>query len=245
MAEAIDTGTMMLLAGVIVVAIVVGGFIFKKKGTKFKEFVPIPVEKIYTSSLDKKLKGFGHKLKKGKIVLGYQHKFHIDRFMTIRSKFPMFEYDPNEKDHKPILDKEGEVITNQADFIIFRLKAKFFLWRWFGIKKSYMIIREKDEDGKPILKFDDSMKRFILPQNIDFFMYGNIWTESIHARDYLNNVSMLFELQAQQTHLVNTPDRFIHLEKEQIKRENLLKTTAEIDRKKYEEIKRAEDEVIS
>jgi len=108
-----------------------------------------------------------------------------------------------------------------------------------------MIIRTKDEDGKEIMKFDDSMKRFLLPDGIDFFMYGNIWTESMNARDYLNNISMLFEIQQQQTHLVNTPDRFIHLEKEQIKRENLLKTTAEIDRRKYEDIKKAEDEVIT
>ncbi len=180
-----------------------------------------------------------------KIVIGYSHKFHIDRYYKTKGAFPIFEYNPDTKDFIAITDKDDKVKTTESEFIIFRLKARFFMWRWLGFKKSYMIIRTKDEDGKEIMKFDDSMKRFLLPDGIDFFMYGNIWTESMNARDYLNNISMLFEIQQQQTHLVNTPDRFIHLEKEQIKRENLLKTTAEIDKRKYEDIKKAEDEVIT
>jgi hypothetical protein len=240
-----DSSTLIIIGIFIVGIVYVFQLISKKNKTKFKEFNPIPIEEIYIGELDDKIKKFGKKIRKGKVLDTFGNIYHIDRYYETRGEMPIFFYNEDNNFYETVTDKKGNVKTNKYEFLILKLKSTKFLYRLFGIKKWFIIIRKNDENGNPIIIIEKRFKTINLPSNIDFFKYGNVWTECSISRDYLNNIGTLFELQAQQTHLINTPDRFIHLEKEQIKRENYLKTATELESGKYEQIKKAEDDIIT
>ncbi|MCK5613877.1 hypothetical protein KAR91_69080 [Candidatus Pacearchaeota archaeon] len=249
-----------LIIAVIITAIIAPfiALMFKKKSDKWMPFIARPIEKIYTNGLDDKIKIQGKKLKGARIVHGWDNRNRIDKFYTTKGKMPQFDYDDTTKEYTLIKKKkdpknkkgdnkkkDDEFQSIEFDFTVFRLKNKSLLWRLFGFKKSYMIIRNKDDNGKKIIKKDDRFNRFFLPDHIDFDVYANVYTESPEARNYLYVMGQLYELQQAQTIVVNTADRYIHLEEENAKRKAILTTTAQIDKNKYEEIKKAEDEVIT
>ena len=246
----------MIIIALVITAIVapIIALIFKKKSGKWLPFLARPVEKIYTLGLDNKLNIQGKKLKGARIVHGWDNRNHIDKFYTTEGLMPQFEYDTETKDFELVEKTEEEQKKDgddedfksiKFDFYVFRLKSQKFLWRWFGLKKRYMIIRIKDEKGKAIVKHDHRFNRFFLPDNIDFDVYANVYTESPEARNYLYVMGQLYELQQAQTIAVNTADRYIHLEEENAKKKALLTTMADIDQNKYEKIKKAEDEVMT
>ncbi len=245
-----------LIIAVIITAIVapIIAVLFKVKKKGWTAFIPRPVEKIYTLGLDEKIKIQGKKLRGARIVHGWDNRNKIDKFYVTKGKMPQFEYDERTKDFELIQktkaeqekDKNGDDFKSvEFDFTVFRLKNLFFLWRWFGFKKRYMIVRNKDDTGKNLIKQDHRFNRFFLPDNTDFDVYANVYTESPESRNYLYVMGQLYELQQAQTIAVNTADRYIHLEEESAKKKALLTTMADIDKKKYEEIKKAEDEVMT
>lgn len=222
-------------------------FIILKKSTKtsFKEYVPILFRDTVTKELNNKLKLYGKKIKKGKIIIGFDVIGHIDRYYPTKGILPIAIFDEKQEDFKFMVDKDNKPKVVEYDFTIFRLKNKLFLLRWLGLKKYYMIVRNKDEDDKTIIRFDSKTNRFFFPKGIELDSYGNVWNESPLAKEYLNNISFLDMLQQMQTHLQNIPNRTVHLEVEQAKRERLYKTLADIEKGKYDRMKTGDETVVS
>ena len=166
-----------LIIAVIITAIIAPfiALMFKKKSDKWMPFIARPIEKIYTNGLDDKIKIQGKKLKGARIVHGWDNRNRIDKFYTTKGKMPQFDYDDTTKEYTLIKKKkdpknkkgdnkkkDDEFQSIEFDFTVFRLKNKSLLWRLFGFKKSYMIIRNKDDNGKKIIKKDDRFNRFFL-----------------------------------------------------------------------------------
>ncbi len=236
-------------AGWLIILIVIALFlvpiillIMKKKSSSFKINM-IPVEKTFTNELDAKFKLIGNKLKSGKVIKDFRNVGKIDKYMKTKMFFPDIE--KKDDGFHPIENKEGETQGQEVDLAIFKLKNNLFLWRWLGVKKNYLIVREKDEKGTDNLKFDDRFNRVQLPEKMDIYLYGNIWTDSLEARQYLNSISQIFEMQQERTLSQNTANRVSALEIEHAQKERLAKVFAEIEKGKYEEIKKKEDEILS
>lgn len=229
------------------IAMIIAMFVILKKSKKtaFKEYVPVLFNETVNSELNKKLSLYGKNIKKGKIVIGFDVIGHIDRYYDTKGIIPVVQFDSDNENFQFVENKKGEQEVAKYDFTIFRLKNKFFLLRWLGLKKHYMIARNNDDEGKTIIRFDEKTSRFFLPKGIEFDSYGNVWNESPIAKEYINNISFLDMLQQMQTHLQNIPNRTVHLEIEQAKRERLYKTIADIEKGKYDRMKTGDETVIS
>lgn len=248
MAEPLFTGTQVIIYGGIAAVLIVIVMLFlkmSKKNNKTEPFVPVLFSETTTKALKNSLKLYGKKIKKGVLVIGFDVLAHIDRYYSTKGKMPIASFDPDDKDFKFVEDKDGNPENIEYDFTIFRLKNKSLPLRWLGLKKMYLIMRNKDDDDNQLIRFDNKTSRFFLPKGVEFDSYGNIWNESQVAKEYLNNISFLEMLQQTQTHLQNIPNRVVHLEVEQAKKERLYQTLAEIEKNKYDSMKKGEDTVIS
>ncbi len=245
MAQPYFDGTTVLIIGIIVVISIAFYNLFGKKKQGFKDFRPVLFEDTVSKELRKKLNLYGKKIKKGKIIIGFNVIAHIDRYYETKGEMPIVTYDEDKGSFDFTENPEGEKATVEYDFTLFRLKNKFFLIRWLGLKKSYMIMRNTDKDGKELVKFDDKTNRFFFPKGTEFDSYGNIYNESPDAKEYLNNISFLEMLQQTQTHLQNIPDRTVHLEIEQAKKERLAQKYYDLESAKYEKIKKGDETTVS
>lgn len=248
MVEQLLSNSQILVIGIIsavmiVVMILVLKFFKKDKG--FKPFIPVLFEETIHNDLRKKINLHGKKLKNGRIVMGFDVLAHIDKYYQTKGDMPLAIYDEAAKDFKFLTDEKGNQEKIQYDFTIFRLKNKLFLYRWLGIKKMYLIMRNTDDEKNVLVRFDDKTNRVFFPKAVEFDSYGNIWHESQVAKEYMNNISFLEMLQQMQTHLQNIPNRTVHLEVEQAKKERLYNTIAEIEKGKYDRMKTGEETVIS
>lgn len=237
----------LMIGGGIAMIIAILMILKKSKRTAFKEYIPLLFKDTVVKEINDKLKLYGKKIKKGKIIIGFDVIAHIDRYYSTKGKSPIAIFDEDKGNFQFLEDenKKGEIKSVKYDFTIFRLKNKFFLLRWFGLKKYYMIVRNEDDKKNTIVRFDSKTNRFFLPKGIEFDSYGGIWNESPIAKEYLNNISFLDMLQQMQTHLQNIPNRTVHLEVEQAKKERLFKTLAEIEKGKYDKMKTGDETVIS
>lgn len=230
-------------------AMIIAIFIILKKSKKtgFKDFIPTLFKDTVCKELNKKLNLYGKKIKKGKIVIGFDVIGHIDRYYPTKGTFPIVQFDSDNENFQFVEDEDnkGKVQVVEYDFTIFRLKSKNFIYRLLRMKKYYMIARNNDEDKKTIIRFDSKTNRFFLPKGIEFDSYGNVWNESPIAKEYLNNISFLDMLQQMQTHLQNIPNRTVHLEIEQAKKERLFKTIADIEKGKYDRMKTGDETVVA
>ncbi len=249
MADPLLSNSQILIIGIICAFMVAGILLilkFFKKGEKgFKEFNPVLFEETVNKDIKKKINLHGKRMKGGKIIMGFDVLAHIDRYYETKGEMPLAIYDEAAKDFKLLTDENGNEQRIEYDFTIFRLKNKLFIYRWLGIKKMYLIMRNKDDNDNILVRFDDKTKRVFFPKAVEFDSYGNIWHESQIAKEYLNNISFLEMLQQMQTHLQNIPNRTVHLEVEQAKKERLYQTIAEIEKGKYDQMKKGEETVIS
>ncbi len=232
----------------IIGAIVVAGFIIYKfagkKGSSFKDFKSVEFADIVTNELKGKLDLYGQKAKKGHIVIGFTVIGKIDKFYSMIGKMPVYTYFEETGFAEAKTDKNGKQINIDYDFTMFRIKNKFFLLRWLRLKKSYLIMRNKDDEGNILIRFDSKTSRFIFPRGVDFDSWGNVWTESEASKEYCNSIGYLKMLQQSQTHMINIPDRAVHLEIEHAKTLNKARTFMELEKGKYDKMKH-DDTVIS
>lgn len=248
MADPLFSNSEVLVIGIISAIMIAGIFLlikFFKKDKGYKDFIPVLFEETVTKDLRNKINLHGKKLKKGKIVMGFDVLAHIDKYYQTKGDMPLAVYDEATKDFRFLMDEKGDPEKIEYDFTIFRLKNKLFLYRWLGIKKMYLIMRNTDDKKNVLVRFDDKTNRVFFPKTVEFDSYGNIWHESQVAKEYLNNISFLEMLQQMQTHLQNIPNRTVHLEVEQAKKERLYNTIAEIEKGKYDRMKTGDETVIS
>lgn len=248
MADPAFSTSQILILGIAAALMVAGILLLLKyfgKGKKsYKEFVPVLFEETVNKELNKKVNLHGKKMKNGKIIIGFDVLAHIDKYYKTKGDMPLAIYDEAAKDFKLVVDKDDNPEKIEYDFTIFRLKNKLFLYRWLGIKKMYLMMRNTDEENNVLVRFDEKTNRVFFPKAVEFDSYGNIWHESQVAKEYLNNISFLEMLQQMQTHLQNIPNRTVHLEVEQAKKERLCQTIADIERGKYDNMKRGDETVV-
>lgn len=248
MADMLFSTSQILILGIVSALMVAGILIllkyFNKGNKKHKDFVPVLFEETVNSEMNKKVNLHGKKMKNGKIVMGFDVLAHIDKYYQTKGDMPLAIYDEAAKDFKLVVDDNDKPQKIEYDFTIFRLKNKNIIFRLLGIKKMYLIMRNTDDEKNVLVRFDDKTNRVFFPKAVEFDSYGNIWHESQVAKEYMNNISFLEMLQQMQTHLQNIPNRTVHLEVEQAKKERLYQTLAEIERGKYDNMKKGDETVV-
>lgn len=211
--------------------------IVKKFGSSgIKDFKPVSAQDTVYKELKEKVKNQGLKIKKGKILIGVNKIADIRKWIRVKGAFTNYFFDENTK--KFVVDEEAKPIP--YDLIIFMAKSKNIVFRILGIKNYFFILKHDS-----ILKFDDISNSFILKENIDLIPYADIWINSQDAIEYIHDISikkMNIELMSA---LENYPNKIVHLEMAQAKKERLYREMMETDKARYDAIKKAEDTVIS
>lgn len=226
----------MVLFVIIIIFIIFFAIVLKKRKKKieFAEFKADPFDVVVKDLIKDKLKNFGIKVRKHKLVIGYNEIPYISRYLKKKLALPILEYD----EQKNILKTTDKKI--ETEFLIFKAKNKSFIQRFFGIGSQYYII---DTTDKNIVYYADK-KTWNTP-DVDFFSYGNIWIEHMNSADYINNLAFSKLNEDLMTHIINYPNKVVHLEMEQAKKERTLGKTAEIEKQKYDEIRKASDVQVS
>lgn len=237
MANSLDVYTPALF---IIGALVVIFLILKHTKFKgFKEFQEQKLEKTFYDNLKKKINTQGKKFgRKGTLWINFNKIANIDRYIYVNKAFPKWTYDFKSREY--IVSTEPKDIEVGKLFIL-RAKSENIIFQLLGMKKTYYVFDISDKD---YLKFDLKDNRFIINGNPSIESYGNVWFFGKHSAEYLDEVSAWRQIQQQQTHLENTPDRSVHLEIEQAKRERTARIISEIEKQKYEERKNAGDSTV-
>jgi len=236
MAESILDNPIVSIVIVVAVLAFVFSMIFKKKMPRFKEFKPVQFKDTVYDDLMEKVKNQGLKLKKGKLIIGVNKIADIHKWIRVQGHFTSYFYDQKSKELK-VDDKAEEV---KYDMMVFLCKSKNIIFRIFGFKKYFFLLKKES-----FLKFDELSNSFILEEGTDLVSYGNIWINSQDSIEYLHDISikkMNIELMCA---LENYPNKIVHLEMAQAKKERLYREMVETDKSRYEATKKGEDTVIS
>lgn len=210
--------------------------IFGKRIEKIKDLKIQKTEETIEKDFKEKIKKMGHKIKHGKLILGVNNIAKLDRWLRIQGKFD--EYFLADKTQGYQINEDAERVP--YDLLIFLAKNKFFLFRWLGIKKYFFLIQ-----ANSLLRFDEVTNSFILKENTDLVLYADVWVNSQSSIEYIHDISikrMNIELM---TALENYPNKVVHLEMAQAKKERTYREMMETDKARYDAIKKAEDTVIS
>lgn len=230
----------LIIAIIIIFAVIIYFLISRRNKDQitFKEFKPQPLKKTLNESLKDKTKLFGRKFS-GKLFISFYPICRIDRYFKIKGTFEVLLFDERKKDFSTTKE-DGE----QYDLIILRALSKNFLKALFGFGKYFIIIKLRDKKGNPQIKFDHVNKSIILNEGMDLTSYGEIWSNCHEGIEYLNDISVKRMLEQTQMYLENNPDKVIHLEMEQAKRERIKRVEAEIEKSKWKERETAGDTTI-
>lgn len=215
--------------------------IFVKKGKFQNTFKEKPLKEIVEDDLKAKLNVDGIKVKKTKLFHSYFDMGFVEKYLIVKKTFASLLYDPKTQLYE-VADSEEDVVH---DLLIIRTKARSIFFRMFGIKKNNFILDYLDENGEKIIEFSPTTKKIVLPSTMTLEPYANVWLNSKTGAEYVNDVSIKRMVEQQQQHLVNIPDKTIFLEIEHTKKIATAKTFAEIDKRRYEEMKDADQSVVS
>lgn len=230
--------TYMIVVGII---IAIGYSLISRSKTKFKDFKPKLFSETIYDDLKKKTVNQGIKIRKGKLLIGIHEIAFIDRFLECKGKFAVYLFN-SKKNELTTLDPNKD---QDYDLLLLRAKSRHFIWRLFGIRKSFYMLQASDKDGKKLYYVDDKAKRFIFPSTVDLVSYGNVWINSEYGAEYINEISMKRLNEQTLMYLENWPDKLSHLEVEGAKRERIARVYTELDKGKYEENKKAGDSVVT
>ncbi len=236
MAESILNNPIVAVVVVVIVIAFVISIIFKKKKPGFKEFKPVQFKDTVYQELMEKVKNQGLKMKKGKLIIGVNKIADIHKWIRVQGHFTSYFYDQKTKNLQ--VDEKAEPV--KYDMMIFICKSKRLLFRILGLKKYFFLLKKES-----FLKFDELSNSFILEEGTDLVSYGNIWINSQDSIEYLHDISikkMNIELMCA---LENYPNKIVHLEMAQAKKERLYKEMVETDKSRYDATKKGEDTVIS
>lgn len=204
---------------------------FNRKG--YSEFVPQKLSKTTQTEFKEKLKEHGININ-GKLVVGYNVVSHISKWLIIKGSFYTTIYD--DKNKKYTVNKNKKV---EYDLLCLESKNKNLLYRILGLKKSYYLLNVNT------VTFNEMSKSWILQSKNDIVRYADIWVNSDSGIEYINDISFKTLTESTMTHVQNMPDRIVHLEVEQAKRNQLKISEIEAYKGKYEAYKQAEDTSIS
>ena len=228
----------LILLGVI--GFVVGSLYKRKTGTEnFKDFVPRKFSESNIKDMKDKIDNQGTKYK-GQLYIGLKKICKIDKYYIGKGKFALSVYDPKTKS----FTVQGKEKETQYELMFLRAKSTNILFRLFGIRKVYYLLNYKEKDVKT-MKFDEINNKIFLPYSTDLTSYADIWVNSADSIEYINNISMKRTNEDIMMLLENMPDRVVHLEIEQAKRERISKIITDLEKGKWEERKDAGDTTIS
>ena len=228
---------------IVVILIVIGVIAFgisiilkKKKLPKFEEFKPTQFRDTVYDDLMEKVKNQGLRIKKGKLIIGVNKIADIHKWIRVHGHFTSYFYDEKTKQHK--IDESAKPV--KYDMLVFLCHSKRLLFRIFRVKEYFFLLKKKS-----FLKFDELSNSFILEEGTDLISYGNIWVNSQDSIEYLHDISIKRLNIALMTALENYPNKIVHLEMQQAKKERLYREMMETDKSKYDAMKKDEGTVIS
>lgn len=225
---------------IIIIAIAVIVYFVLKRRKKPTEFKPQPLKTTFENELKAKVNTHGIPIKGG-LIRDFRKVGFLDRYLIIKLKMPIYEFDIKTKHFKTLLnDKNPE---QESEHMILRCKASNFFWRLLGRRKIYYIFDMKFYNK--MFSFDPSGKNIILQGQIDLTRFGEIWVLSESDIEYLSNVSIKRMVEQTNMWLENNPDKVAHLDTGQARMERTNKQIAELDKAKWEERKNAGDSTIT
>lgn len=224
---------------VIIAILYFGKFKLGKKGSEYKpEEFGVVINKDLNESINLQGKGFGL-FSPGKLFLGMHEIGVIDKYYFGKGKFASFYFDDEKKDY--FVEKQSK--DEPYDLLFVRLKGPSLIHKLFGIKKFFVVAKVKDGD-KDLITFDVEKRRIELPRDTHFKSYGNVWHNCSESAEYVNDIAIKRLSEVTMTHVQSFPDKVILLDTDQIKKERLGRIYSEIESKKWEKRKNAEDTVI-
>lgn len=222
-----------------VIGFVVSMLYKKKMSTdKFKEFEPQKFSATTIRDMKQKIDNQGTKYK-AHLYVGLKKICKIDKYYIGKGKFALSIYDPKTKSFA-VQDKEKDT---EYELMFLRAKSNNIIFRLLGFRKVYYLLNYKEKDVKT-MKFDEINNRIYLPHSTDLTSYGDVWVNSADSIEYINNISMKRTNEEIMMHLENMPDRVVHLEIEQAKRERISKIITDLEKSKWEERKDAGDTTV-
>ena len=231
----------------IVVALILLGVIgfvvsmlYKRKMStdNFQDFKPQKFSATTIRDMKEKIENQGTKYK-GQLYVGLKKICRIDKYYIGKGKFALSIYDPKTKSFAV----EGKDKDTEYELMFLRAKSNNIIYRLLGFRKVYYLLNFKEKDVKT-MKFDEINKRIYLPHSTDLTSYGDVWVNSADSIEYINNISMKRTNEEIMMHLENMPDRVVHLEIEQAKRERISKIITDLEKGKWEDRKDAGDTTI-
>ena len=232
----LDNPIVVVIVVVAVLAFGISIILKKRKMPKFDEFKPTRFrDTIYYELMDK-VKNQGLKIKMGKLIIGVNKIADIEKWIRVQGHFTNYTYD--QKTKKMEIVEGGE--PPKYDMMVFLCKSKNIFLRIFRRGKYFFLLKKES-----FLKFDDISNSFILEEGTDLVSYGSVWINSQDSIEYLHDISIKKMNVELMEALENYPNKIVHLEMQQAKKERLYREMVETDKSKYESIKRGEDTVIS
>lgn len=241
----------------IVIGFVVAGLFYAKKsgmlgGKKDEKYTPpetidVTVEKDLKANMNLHGKGFSL-FSPAKLYLGMQELGLIDKYYYGKGKFASYYYDPDSRDYQ-VEDEEKDV---SYELLFIRLKGDSIIAKVLGTGKKYVIVKAKEitegKDKKKISKdlvvFDPNRRIMMLPRDTHLRKYANIWHNCKEGIEFVNDISIKRMTEVTMTHVQCFPDKVVLFNEEQLRKERLGRIYSEIEGKKWEKRKNAEDTVI-
>lgn len=224
-----------------VVGFVVSMFYKRHMGTdKFKDFEPQRFSATTINEMKSKIDTQGTKYK-GELYVGLKKICKIDKYYVGKGKFALAVFNPKDKS----FTVQGTDKDTKYELMFLRGRSKNIIYRILGLRKSYYLLKYKGDKLAATMKFDEINKRIFLPPSTDLTSYGDVWVNSADSIEYINDISMKRTNEEIMMHLENMPDRVVHLEIEQAKRERISKIITDLEKSKWEDRKSAGDTTIS
>lgn len=225
------------LIAIAVVAVVVSAL----KKNKFKDFKYRPFKKTVRDGLKEKVDLHGQDFpffSSPGLYIGMKKIAIPEKYFYAKGKFSTALSDG--KDIK-VCDAENDVGYN---LLIVRSSSNNFIFRLLGLKKKYFILKTHEKD-KSLITYDNIKKWFFLPINSDLVSYADIWMNTSDAVEYVNDISAIRLVEECMTHIENLPDKIVHLEMEQAKNERSSRVYNDLEKSKYDDIRKASGTTIN
>lgn len=214
-------------------------FLNRSKKDSYKDFQFQSFEKTIKNGFKSKIDNQGIPIN-GYLYIGHHLIRFVDRYLFIKGNMAQMLLDLK----KNIMQSDEKSKDQKYEFLILRMKNKNIIYRFLGIFKQYVVI-DVYFDKKRILRSDMEHGRFFLPENIDLTSYGNVWVTSDAGMEYINDISIKRMNEQIMMNLENMPDKVVHLELEQAKKERINRTITELEKSKYDDLKKAGDTTTS
>jgi hypothetical protein len=216
----------------------------KKSATEFKDFKPVPSDKMLGEELKGKFDLQGTDLRSGKLYIGFQRIAHINRYFIAKGKFDTNYWDPKNKEF--VIGKEDEQEIYEMLFIEAKSLNPIVRWlfNWLGVGRFFFLLKLHDEKGNLLIRYDPLNESLFLNVGMDLTRYAKIWTNCSSGSEYLGNLSIKKMSEKAMMHVENAPDKFAHLEMEQAKKERTNRVLVDLEKSKYKERESAGDTTI-